>query len=132
VGVAAHQRLTSLVDPGREQGYLPDGFWGHRFVADWALRTHGDPASYAGAVRAAMAKFDRTVLITQMQTMDSVVERAQTSTPFSLLLIAAFAIIAVVWQASDCMACSRRWFASGPPKLGCAWPSARRRAEFSD
>ncbi len=33
IGVAAHQRMTSLADPGREQGYLPDGFWGHGNVA---------------------------------------------------------------------------------------------------
>src|SRR5579872_353898 len=42
VGVAAHQRMASLAEPGREQGYLPDGFWGSQFVADWALRTRGN------------------------------------------------------------------------------------------
>jgi len=96
VGVVAHQRLTSLAEPGREQAYLPDSYWGHRFVSDWAVRTEGDAARYAGPVRAAMAAFDRSMLLTQVQTMDAVVERAQTGTRFSLLLIAAFAAIAAL------------------------------------
>ena len=96
VGVVAHQRLSSLVEPGREQAYLPDGFWGHQFVADWALRTRGDPARYAAPVRAAMAKFDRTILVSDVQSMDSMVARAETGTRFSLLLIAAFAAIAAL------------------------------------
>jgi predicted permease len=96
VGVVAHQRLASLAEPGREQIYLPDGFWGHQFVSDWALRTQGDPARYAAPVRAAMAKFDRSMLLTGVETMDSVVGHAQTGTRFSLLLIAAFAFVAAL------------------------------------
>ena len=96
VGVVAHQRLASLIDPGREQAYLPDGFWGHQFVSAWALRTRGDPAQYASAVRAAMAKFDPSMLLADVETMDSIVERAQTGTRFSLLLIGVFASIAVL------------------------------------
>jgi predicted permease len=96
IGVVAHQRLTSLAEPGREQAYLPDGYWGHRAVSQWAVRTQGDPAKYAAAVRAGMARFDRSMLLTDVQTMDSIVERAQTGTRFSLLLIAAFASIAAL------------------------------------
>jgi predicted permease len=96
VGVAAHQRMSSLADPGREQGYLPDGFWGHGNVVSWAVRTHGDPAQYASAVRKAMARLDPGLLVTDVQTMDSIVERAETGTRFSLLLIAAFAAIAAL------------------------------------
>jgi putative ABC transport system permease protein len=96
IGVAAHQHLTSLSDTGREQGYLPDGFWGHQFVADWALRTRGDPARYAAAARSALARLDRTLLITHQAAMDDIVTRAQTSTRFSLELISAFAAIAAL------------------------------------
>jgi putative ABC transport system permease protein len=92
VGVVAHQRLASLAEPGREQMYLTDS----RGVQEWAVRTAGDPAKYAAAVRAAMAKFDRGMLLTNVQTMDSIVERARTGTRFSLLLIAAFAGIAAL------------------------------------
>jgi putative ABC transport system permease protein len=96
VGVVAHQRLSSLAEPGREQAYLSDSYWGHRFVSEWAVRTEGDAARYTGPIRAAMAAFDRGMLLTQVQTMDAVVERAQTGTRFSLLLIAAFAAIAAL------------------------------------
>jgi predicted permease len=96
VGVVAHQRLTSLIDPGREQAYLPDGFWGHQFVSEWALRTQGDPARYAAPVRGAIAQFDRSLLLADVETMDSIVSRAQTGTRFSLLLIAIFASIAAL------------------------------------
>jgi putative ABC transport system permease protein len=96
VGVVAHQRLTSLAEPGREQAYLPDSYWGNRAVQQWAVRTQGDPSRYAEPIRAAMAAFDRTALLTQVQTLDSVVARAQTGTRFSLLLIAAFAVIAAL------------------------------------
>jgi putative ABC transport system permease protein len=96
VGVVAHQRLTSLAEPGREQAYLPDSYWGHRFVSEWAVRTQGDAGRYAGPVRTSMAAFDRSMLLTQIQTMDAVVQRAQTGTRFSLLLIAAFAAIAAL------------------------------------
>jgi len=43
-----------------------------------------------------MAKFDRSLLLHDMQTMDSIVDRARTSTRFLLLLIAAFAGIAAL------------------------------------
>jgi putative ABC transport system permease protein len=96
VGVIAHQRLTSLAEPGREQMYVTDGSLNYGWLRDWAVRTRGDPATYAGAVREAMAKFDRSLLLNDVQTMDSIVDRAQTSTRFLLLLIAAFAGIAAL------------------------------------
>jgi putative ABC transport system permease protein len=99
IGVAAHQRLSSLIDAGREQGYLPDGFWAYQYVAEWALRTHGDPANYAEAAREALRKYDRTLLVSNMMTMDAIVERAQTGTRFSMLLIGAFAGIAALLAA---------------------------------
>jgi predicted permease len=96
VGVVAHQRLSSLAEPGREQMYVTNGALGYGWLQGWAVRTRGDPARYLAPVRASMAKFDRSLLLTDVQTMDSVVERAQTGTRFSLLLIAAFAAIAAL------------------------------------
>jgi hypothetical protein len=75
IGVVAHQRLSSLAEPGREQFYLPS-----RFAGSWAVRTAGDPAKYAGATRAEIARLDRSILITAMQPMDSLVERG----PFTI------------------------------------------------
>jgi putative ABC transport system permease protein len=93
IGVVAHQRLTSLAEPGREQMYLPAA---NIFGGGWAVRTTGDPAKYADAVRAAMGKLDRSLLLNDLQTMDTIVEHAQTGTRFSLLLLAAFAGVAVL------------------------------------
>jgi putative ABC transport system permease protein len=96
IGVAGHQRNTSLADPGREQVYLTDGFQGHGVTRRWAVRTAGDPAKYAAAIRAEMAKVDSSLVITEMQPMDALVERAQAGTRFSFLLIGVFSCIAAL------------------------------------
>jgi len=96
IGVVAHERGVSLSDPGREQVYLPDAYVGFGATDHWALRTTGDPAKYADAVRAALKDFDPHLLITDLQPMDAVVEKAQAGTRFSLLLIGAFAVIAAL------------------------------------
>src|SRR5207253_11232442 len=65
-------------------------------AARWAIRTGGDPAKLAGPVRAEIARFDPNLLITEMQPMEALVERAQAKTRFSLLLIGLFATIAAL------------------------------------
>jgi putative ABC transport system permease protein len=96
IGVVGHQRNTSLAEPGREQLYLTDGYRGHGTAAFWAVRVKGDPAQYAAAIRAEIARFNPNLLITDMHTMDAMVKRAQAGTRFSLLLIGVFAVIAAL------------------------------------
>jgi hypothetical protein len=96
IGVVAHQRQTSLAEPGREQIYFTDGFAGFGVRRYWAIRTAGDPARCAAAVRAEIAKLDRQLVITKMEPMEALVEREQAGTRFSLLLIGVFATIAVL------------------------------------
>ena len=96
IGVVGHQRNTSLAEPGREQIYFTDGFRSHGFVSRWAVRVKGDPAQYATTVRAEIAKLNPNLLITELQPMDALVERAQAGTRFSLLLIGVFAVIAAL------------------------------------
>jgi putative ABC transport system permease protein len=96
IGVVGHQRNTSLAEPGREQLYLTDGYRGHGTAAFWAVRVKGDPAQYASAIRAEVARFNPNLLITEMHTMDAMVKRAQAGTRFSLLLIGVFAVIAAL------------------------------------
>jgi putative ABC transport system permease protein len=96
IGVVAHQRDTSLAVAGREQIYFADGFLGHGAASFWAIRTAGDPAKYAAAARAAIAKVDPHMLVTDMQPMDALVDNAQASTRFSLLLIGVFAAVAAL------------------------------------
>jgi putative ABC transport system permease protein len=96
IGVVAHQRVTSLAEPGREQVYFTDGFLGFGGTLYWAIRTGGDPSRYAAAVRAEIARLDPHLLITEMQPMEALVQRAQGGTRFSLLLIGVFAIMAAL------------------------------------
>jgi putative ABC transport system permease protein len=96
IGVVAHQRNTSLIEPGREQLYVTDGYMNDRAANWWALRTDGDPASYANAVREVVRKAGGETFINQMQPMDSLVVQAQAQTRFSLLLIGVFSTIAAL------------------------------------
>jgi predicted permease len=96
IGVVTHERGASLNEPGREQVYFPDAYVGAGAANFWALRTNGDPANYANTVREAVREFDPHLLITDMLPMDAVVEKAQASTRFSLLLIGTFAVIAAL------------------------------------
>jgi putative ABC transport system permease protein len=96
IGVVAHQRTTSLAEPGREEIFFTDGFLGHGIVSRWAVRTAGNPASYAEGIRKEIAKIGSKILITRMQPMQAWVEQARAGTRFSLLLIGAFAAIAAI------------------------------------
>jgi predicted permease len=96
IGVVAHQRQTTLAEPGREQVYFTNGFNMRRLATYWGVRTKGDPAQYAAAIRAVVAKFRSNLLITEMQPMEALVRQAQASTRFSLLLISVFAVVAAI------------------------------------
>jgi putative ABC transport system permease protein len=96
IGVVAHQMTTSLSDPGREQIYFTDGFVSFGRIQRWAIRTAGDPGAYAGQVREALKALDPHLSLFEVQTMDVLVEHAQASARFSLLLIGVFATIAAL------------------------------------
>jgi putative ABC transport system permease protein len=96
IGVVAHQRNSSLIEPGREQLYITDGYVNHGAASWWALRTDGDLAGLASAVREVVRKQGKETFINQMQSMDSLVVQAQAQTRFSLLLIGVFSTIAVL------------------------------------
>jgi putative ABC transport system permease protein len=96
IGVVRHQRFSSVADPGTETVYFSEGFAGIGVSRYWAIRTAGDPAKYAAAVRAELTKVDRQLVLSKVQTMESLVDRDQAGTRFSLLLIGLFAAIAVL------------------------------------
>jgi len=96
IGVVAHQRNTSLIEPGREQLYVTDGYLNHRAANWWVLRTEGDPSALANSVREVVRKMGKETFINQMQPMDSLVTKAQAQTRFSLLLIGVFSTIAAL------------------------------------
>ncbi len=96
IGVVAHQRNTSLIEPGREQLYVADGYVNNQAASWWALRTDGDPAALAGTVRDVVRRAGSETFINEMQPMDSLVIQAQAQTRFSLLLIGVFSTIAAL------------------------------------
>ncbi len=96
IGVVAHERGVSLSEPGREQVYFTDAYIGSGATDHWALRFGSDPSKYAENVRATIKEFDPHLLVTDLQSMDAVVEKAQSGTRFSLLLIGSFAVIAAL------------------------------------
>jgi putative ABC transport system permease protein len=96
IGVVAHQRNTSLIEPGREQLYVTDGYTNHGAASWWALRTDGDPTAIAGTVREVVRSMGKETYINEMQPMDTRVTKAQAQTRFSLLLIGVFSTIAAL------------------------------------
>jgi ABC-type antimicrobial peptide transport system permease subunit len=81
---------------GREQIYFTDAFLGSGVIQSWALRTGSDAASYENQVRETINGLDPQLLITKMDTAESVVYASQASTRFSLVLISVFAAISTL------------------------------------
>jgi putative ABC transport system permease protein len=96
IGVVGHQRNSSLIEPGREQLYVTDGYVNHGAASWWALRTDGNPTALAGSVREVVRRAGKDTLINEMQPMDSRVIQAQAQTRFSLQLIGVFSTIAAL------------------------------------
>jgi putative ABC transport system permease protein len=96
IGVVGHQRDESLAVAGREQVYFTEAFLGGGVVQYWAMRTASDPAGYGSQVRAAIKEVDPHLMVAELEPMDTLVEKAQSGTRFSLLLIGVFAVVAAL------------------------------------
>ena len=94
VGVVAHQRHESLMEPGREAIFFPENFFGPGAAGRWAVRTSGPPESVAQAVRAAIAEIDPKLPLGEVQPMTAFVEKSVAPTRFAVVLIGIFAVIA--------------------------------------
>ena len=99
IGVVGHQRHESLAAEGREAIYFVDRYLGPGFANRWVVRTSGEPASLAPAVRAAIAELDPKLALAEVQPMTAFVERSMAATRFAVGLIAAFAAIAAILAA---------------------------------
>jgi putative ABC transport system permease protein len=99
IGVVEHQRHETLARDGRETLYFADGMIGHGFATSWAVRTAGDPASFAAQVRAAVAAIDPMVPAAELKPMSDYVRRSRAPTRFALVCISVFAAIAAVLTA---------------------------------
>jgi putative ABC transport system permease protein len=99
IGVVGHQRHESLATSGREGIFFANGFLGHGAVSRWAVRTSGDPASVAAAIRASIAQVDARLPIAEMQPLQQFVDRAMAPIRFAAVLVGLFAVVAVILAA---------------------------------
>ena len=74
------------------------GEW-HPFPMQLTVRTQSQPASLVSAVTAAIHSIDRDQPVTDIMTMDDVVDTSLSQRRFSMLLLAAFAVLALLLAA---------------------------------
>jgi predicted permease len=101
VGVVRDERLAGLLDDapatmyfpqaqaGRSAYYVPSLMW-------LVVRTSGDPAAIAPAVRRVIRQAEPLAAIAQVQTMEQAVSKSIASRRFATALIAGFAIVALL------------------------------------
>jgi len=95
VGVVGDIRQTGLDVPSRPEMYLPAAQ--APFPTDWlAVRTAGDPASLAGAVRRELRAVDKDLPIRDVSTMEQILDRETFDRRVEALLLAIFAALAVL------------------------------------
>jgi predicted permease len=78
--------------------YLEGPNWPVQY-ATLVLRTTRDPVTLAKPVRDAIASIDRTVAVSQVESMEDVVSRSNARPRFYLVLLGSFAVVAVVLAA---------------------------------
>jgi putative ABC transport system permease protein len=108
VGVAHNTARSSWAEPEQEELYLP--FAQTRMYLEresspftymtLVVRTNGDPTALAPSVRTAIAGLAPDVAVAEVQPMDAVVESATARPRFTLVLLVAFAALAVALAAA--------------------------------
>ena len=98
VGIVADTKQDSLRDTSRTSVYVPWAQSTLRYTSEmWVVaRTTGDPAPYATALRGVMRDIDRSVAISDVRTMDAVVSDSVRKARFTMLLVGAFAVAALL------------------------------------
>jgi len=95
VGVVGHTMHEGLDAPRRVQVYLPETQLTFSTL-NLAIRTTGDPMAAAGAVRAAINGLDPDLPVTNVRTMDQLIEASTGQRRFAMLLLGLFSGIALL------------------------------------
>ncbi len=95
VGVVEHQRAEDLAVEGLETVYFTDRYTG-AFASSWVLRTRSDPTTLLTLIRAEVDAVDADVPVSDIELMQTYVDRAMGPTRFALTLIGVFGIIALI------------------------------------
>ena len=102
IGVVQHQRHAGLATPGPQAIFLPDGYFGHGATSAWIVRISCaanapcDPARLAPAVRRVANEVDPQSPVADLNSMQSLVDKAMTPTRFALVMLGIFAGVAAV------------------------------------
>ena len=100
VGVVRNQRRVSLIEDEREALYMSDRFAGNFGQLGWVIRGSAvDTRSTVDAVRAELRALDPEVPLSNVRMLRDDLDRAMAPTRFALVLIGAFAAIALVLAA---------------------------------
>ena len=101
VGITKNAVRSDWAAPPEEEFFLPylqhPETMGHYMTL--VVRTKRDPAAMAPAVESAIWQIDRNVTISEVQTMNAVVEGANAEARFNMALLAVFAAVATVLSA---------------------------------
>jgi predicted permease len=95
VGVVRHTLHEGLDAESRVQVYCPLAQGDMPFLS-LVVRTTGDPLASVAAMRAAVRSVDPDVPLSQIRTMDALIERATGPRRFSMLLLGSFAALAMI------------------------------------
>ncbi|MGD0668742.1 MAG: ABC transporter permease [Bryobacteraceae bacterium] len=98
VGVAADVRQSSLIEPPMPQAYVCYTQANRLLLPALMIRTPLDPASLAGAVRAAIGAVDREIAI-DFKTMDAQIAEAVARQRFQMQVLGGFAALALLLAA---------------------------------
>lgn len=86
--IAAYQNREFMTDASSHVGYITV-----------VVRTSGDPAALAATIKNVVWSFDRNLPISQITTMDAVVAEATAQPRFEMMLLAIFAMLALIMAA---------------------------------
>ncbi|HWE85363.1 MAG TPA: ABC transporter permease [Terracidiphilus sp.] len=96
VGVVGDVRQSSLALTDADEVYLPESqSWFADNAVSFAVRTRGDAAAMAGAVRAAIWRADKDQPVVRVATMSRLLDLSVAERRFVLILFEAFALVAL-------------------------------------
>jgi putative ABC transport system permease protein len=98
VGVVGNVRYQSLAEEEEPTFYWPEAQRPHAEM-HLVIRTEGRPAEWVGAVKGAVRSVDPNVPVADVQTLTDLVALSSSRTRFSLVLLGAFASIALLLAA---------------------------------
>jgi len=98
IGISGDVRQMRLDEPPRQEMYFPywqaKGNW--MVLRDLAVRTSGDPSSLAGAVRQAVWSVDKDQPVSDVRTLDDLLDQEVAQRRVQAALLGAFAALALI------------------------------------